>query len=65
MKEFKDEQQDDQRDTDVQDVENKKDAYLKKKRKEEENKEVADRLERIANLEKSVANLQQNIDLGM
>ena len=36
MKEFKDEQQDDQRDTDIQDVENKKDAYLKKKRKEEE-----------------------------
>ena len=34
-------------------------AYLKKKREEEENKETEERLKRIANLEASVSNLQQ------
>ena len=53
------EAQDDQMDTAIQDAENKKDAYLKKKREEEENKETEERLKRIANLEASVSNLQQ------
>ena len=34
------EAQDDKMDTAIQDTENKKDAYLKKKREEEENKET-------------------------
>ena len=45
------EAQDDRMDTAIQDAENKKDAYLKKKREEEENKETEERLKRIANLE--------------
>ena len=53
------EAQDHKMDTDIQDAENKKDAYLKKKREEEENKETEERLKRIANLEASVSNLQQ------
>ena len=53
------EAQDDKMDTPIQDAENKKDAYLKKKREEEENKETEERLKRIANLEASVSNLQQ------
>ena len=53
------EAQDDMMDTAIQDAENKKDAYLKKKREEEENKETEERLKRIANLEASVSNLQQ------
>ena len=53
------EAQDDKMDTAIQDAENKKDAYLKKKREEEENKETEERLKRIANLEASVSNLQQ------
>ena len=53
------EAQDDKMDTAIQDVENKKDAYLKKKREEEENKETEARLKRIADLEASVSNLQQ------
>ena len=52
------EAQDDKMDTAIQDAENKKDAYLKKKREEEENKETEERLKRIANLEASVSNLQ-------
>jgi len=46
-------------DTAIQDAENKKDAYLKKKREEEENKETEARLKRIADLEATVSNLQQ------
>mgnify|MGYP003302600754 CR=1 FL=1 len=38
------EAQDDKMDTAIQDAENKKDAYLKKKREEEENKETEERL---------------------
>ena len=53
------EAQDDKMDAAIQDAENKKDAYLKKKREEEENKETEERLKRIANLEASVSNLQQ------
>ena len=53
------EAQDDKMDTAIQDAENKKDAYLKKKMEEEENKETEERLKRIANLEASVSNLQQ------
>ena len=53
------EAQDDKMDTAILDAENKKDAYLKKKREEEENKETEERLKRIANLEASVSNLQQ------
>ena len=53
------EAQDDKMDTAIQDVENKKDAQLKKKREEEENKETEARLKRIADLEASVSNLQQ------
>ena len=53
------EAQDDKMDTAIQDAENKKDAYLKKKREDEENKETEERLKRIANLEASVSNLQQ------
>jgi hypothetical protein len=53
------EAQDDKMDTAIQDAENKKDAYLKKKREEEENKETEDRLKRIKNLEDAVINLQQ------
>ena len=53
------EAQDDKMDTAIQDVENKKDAQLKKKREEEENKETEARLKRIADLETSVANMQQ------
>ena len=54
------EAQDDKMDTAIQDVENKKDAQLKKKKEEEENKETGERLKRIADLENAVANLQQN-----
>jgi len=54
------EAQDDKMDTAIQDVENKKDAQLKKKKEEEENKETEERLKRIADLENAVANLQQN-----
>ena len=53
------EAQDDKMDTAIQDAENKKDAYLKKKREDEENTETEERLKRIANLEASVSNLQQ------
>ena len=53
------EAQDDKMDTAIQDVENKKDAQLKKKREEEENKETEARLKRIADLEATVANMQQ------
>ena len=53
------EAQDDKMDTAIKDAENKKDAYLKKKREEEENKATEERLKRIANLEASVSNLQQ------
>ena len=53
------EAQDDKMDTAIQDAENKKDAYLKKKREEEENKETEARLKRIADLEDAVINLQQ------
>ena len=53
------EAQDDKMDTAIQDTENKKDAYLKKKREEEENKETEARLKRIADLEATVSNLQQ------
>ena len=53
------EAQDDKMDTAIQDVENKKDAQLKKKKEEEENKETEARLKRIADLETSVANMQQ------
>ena len=53
------EAQDDKMDTAIQDAENKKDAYLKKKREEEENKETEARLKRIKNLEDAVINLQQ------
>ena len=53
------EAQDDKMDTAIQDAENKKDAYLKKKREEEENQETEDRLKRIKNLEDAVINLQQ------
>tara|TARA_B100001057_G_scaffold241207_1_gene241529 strand:- start:2720 stop:2917 length:198 start_codon:yes stop_codon:yes gene_type:complete len=53
------EAQDDKQDTAIQDAESKKDAYLKKKREEEENKETEARLKRIADLETSVANMQQ------
>ena len=53
------EAQDDKMDTAIQDAENKKDAYLKKKREEEENKEPEERLKRIADLEATVANMQQ------
>ena len=53
------EAQDDKMDTAIQDTENKKDAYLKKKREEEENKEAEERLKRIADLEATVANMQQ------
>ena len=53
------EAQDDKMDTAIQDVENKKDAQLKKKREEEENKETEARLKRIADLESTVSNLQQ------
>ena len=53
------EAQDDKMDTAIQDAENKKDAYLKKKREEEENKETEDRLKRIKDLEDAVINLQQ------
>ena len=54
------EAQDDKMDTAIQDVENNKDAQLKKKKEEEENKETEERLKRIADLENAVANLQQN-----
>ena len=53
------EAQDDKMDTAIQDVENKKDAQLEKKKKEEENKETEDRLKRIADLEATVSNMQQ------
>ena len=53
------EAQDDKMDTAIQDAENKKDAYLKKKREEEENKETEESLKRIADLEATVANMQQ------
>ena len=53
------EAQDDKMDTAIQDAENKKAAYLKKKWEEEENKETEARLKRIADLEASVSNLQQ------
>ena len=53
------EAQDDNMDTAIQDAENKKDSYLKKKREEEDNKETEARLKRIADLEASVSNLQQ------
>ena len=53
------EAQDDKMDTAIQDTENKKDAYLKKKREEEENKETEETLKRIADLEATVANMQQ------
>ena len=53
------EAQDDKMDTAIQDVENKKDAQLKKKREEEENKETEARLKRIADLEATVSNMQQ------
>ena len=53
------EAQDDKMDLAIQDVENKKDAQLEKKKKEEENKETEDRLKRIKDLEDAVINLQQ------
>ena len=53
------EAQDDKMDTAIQDAENKKDAYLKKKREEEENKETEERLKRIKDLEDAVFNRQQ------
>ena len=53
------EAQDDKMDTAIQDVENKKDAQLEKKKKEEENKETEARLKRIADLEATVSNMQQ------
>ena len=53
------EAQDDKMDLAIQDVENKKDAELEKKKKKEENKETEDRLKRIADLEATVANMQQ------
>ena len=53
------EAQDDKMDLAIQDVENKKDAQQEKKKKEEENKETEARLKRIADLEASVSNLQQ------
>ena len=53
------EAQDDKMDTAIQDTENKKDAYLKKKREEEENKETEERLKRIKDLEDAVFNRQQ------
>ena len=53
------EAQDDKMDTAIQDVENKKDAQLEKKKKEEENKETEDRLKRIKDLEDAVRNMQQ------
>ena len=53
------EAQDDKMDTAIQDAENKKDAYLKKKREEEENKETEGRLKRIKDLEDAVLNMQQ------
>ena len=53
------EAQDDKMDTAIQDVENKKDAQLKKKREEEENKETEERLKRIKDLEDAVFNRQQ------
>ena len=55
------EAQDDKMDTAIQDVENKKDAQLKKKKEEEENKETAERLQRIANLEAEVDNIKQSM----
>ena len=55
------EAQDDKMDTAIQDIENKKDAQLKKKKEEEENKETEARLKRIADLEDAVVNLQQNM----
>ena len=53
------EAQDDKMDLAIQDVENKKDAELEKKKKKEENKETEDRLKRIADLEATVSNMQQ------
>ena len=53
------EAQDDKMDLAIQDVENKKDAQLEKKKKEEENKETEDRLKRIKDLEDAVRNMQQ------
>ena len=53
------ESQDDKMDTAIQDVENKKDAQLKKKKEEEENKETEDRLKRIKDLEDAVLNMKQ------
>ena len=53
------EAQDDKMDLAIQDVENKKDAQLKKKKEEEENKETEDRLKRIKDLEDAVLNMQQ------
>ncbi len=55
------EAQDDKMDTAIQDAENKKDAYLKKKREEEENKETEERLKRIANLESEVENIKKGM----
>ena len=53
------EAQDDKMDLAIQDVENKKDAQLEKKKKEEENKETEGRLKRIKDLEDAVLNMQQ------
>ena len=53
------EAQDDKMDLAIQDTENKKDAQLEKKKKEEENKETEDRLKRIKDLEDAVLNIQQ------
>ena len=53
------EAQDDKMDLAIQDVENKKDAQLKKKKEEEENKETEDRLKRIKDLEDAVLNMKQ------
>ena len=55
------EAQDDKMDTAIQDVENKKNAQLKKKKEEEENEETAKRLERIANLESEVENIKKGM----
>ena len=53
------EAQDDKMETAIQHAENTKDAYLKKKKEEHENQETEQRHKRIANLEASVSNLQQ------
>tara|TARA_R100001509_G_scaffold154543_1_gene116257 strand:+ start:336 stop:539 length:204 start_codon:yes stop_codon:yes gene_type:complete len=55
------EAQDDKMDTAIQDVENKKNAQLKKKKEEEENEETAKRLDRIANLEAEVENIKKGM----